>query len=122
MTFQCLCCLQGGYALTLTLPESDRYFDDKLDILERNGLGSSATFNIVRGEDPPVEMMGFLRLMQLQGEQMVCKWLVEAARALSLASGKAACFKRRCGVECYYMCCRQKDVLVAGVAGRVGSA
>lgn len=54
--------------MTLTLPESDRYFDDKLDILERNGLGSSATFNIVRGEDPPVEMMGFLRLMQLQGE------------------------------------------------------
>jgi hypothetical protein len=52
----------------LTLPESDRYFDDKLDILERNGLGASATFNIVRGEDPPYEMMGFLRLMQLQGE------------------------------------------------------
>jgi [ribulose-bisphosphate carboxylase]-lysine N-methyltransferase len=55
--------------LTLTLPESDRYFDDKLDILERNGLGVSATFNCVRGEDPPEEMMGFLRLMQLQGER-----------------------------------------------------
>lgn len=60
--------VQDGYALTLTLPESDRYYDDKLDILERNGLGGSATFNIIRGEDPPMEMMAFLRLMQLQSE------------------------------------------------------
>jgi len=59
---------QGGYSLTLTLPESDRYYADKLDILERNGLSASATFNIVRGQDPSDEMMGFLRLMQLQGE------------------------------------------------------
>lgn len=60
---------QGGYSLTLTIPESDRYYDDKCDILERNvGLGPTATFNIVRGEDPPQEMMAFLRLMQLQGE------------------------------------------------------
>jgi hypothetical protein len=60
--------IQGGYALTLTLPESDRYYDDKLDILERNGLGPSATFNIIRGEDPPMELMAFVRLLQLQSE------------------------------------------------------
>jgi hypothetical protein len=58
---------QGGYTLTLTLPESDRYFDDKADILERAGLGTSASFSIMRGQEPPREMMGFLRLMQLQG-------------------------------------------------------
>jgi hypothetical protein len=63
---------QGGYSLTLTLPEGDQYYDDKLDILERHGLGASASFNITRGEDPTPEMMGFLRLMQLQGEGGGC--------------------------------------------------
>ncbi|WIA29476.1 hypothetical protein OEZ86_011977 [Tetradesmus obliquus] len=58
---------KGGYSLTLTLPEDDRYFADKADILERNGLGASATFGLVRGQEPSLEMMGFLRLMQLSG-------------------------------------------------------
>jgi hypothetical protein len=61
------CDVQGGYSLTLTLPEDDRYFADKLDILERNGLGASASFSLVRGQEPTPEMMGVLRLMQLNG-------------------------------------------------------
>eukprot|EP00882_Tetradesmus_deserticola_P024104 GHRQ01026330.1.p1 GENE.GHRQ01026330.1~~GHRQ01026330.1.p1 ORF type:complete len:451 (+),score=161.10 GHRQ01026330.1:119-1471(+) len=58
---------KAGYSLTLTLPEDDRYYADKLDILERNGLGGSASFSLLRGEEPAPEMMGFLRLMQLSG-------------------------------------------------------
>lgn len=60
---------QGGYSLTLTLPEEDRYYGEKLDVLERNGLGASSTFALVRGQEPPEEMMAFLRLMQLSGER-----------------------------------------------------
>jgi [ribulose-bisphosphate carboxylase]-lysine N-methyltransferase len=59
--------VQGGYSLSLTLPEDDRYYADKLDILERNRLGASASFSLVRGQEPTPEMMGFLRLMQLNG-------------------------------------------------------
>eukprot|EP00878_Enallax_costatus_P025987 GHUV01027854.1.p1 GENE.GHUV01027854.1~~GHUV01027854.1.p1 ORF type:complete len:212 (+),score=73.42 GHUV01027854.1:1025-1660(+) len=58
---------KGGYSLTLSLPEDDRYYADKLDILERNGLSGSSSFIIMRGQEPPMEMMGFLRLMQLSG-------------------------------------------------------
>lgn len=29
---------RGGYSLTLSIPETDRNFDDKMDILEINGL------------------------------------------------------------------------------------
>ncbi len=61
---------QAGYSLTLTLPDTDRYFDDKLDILERNGLGQSASFTLAAGMAPGEEMMGFLRLMQLSGEAL----------------------------------------------------
>jgi [ribulose-bisphosphate carboxylase]-lysine N-methyltransferase len=63
----CVRVVQGGYSLSLTLPEDDRYYADKLDILERNGLGASASFSLVRGQEPTPEMMGFLRLMQLNG-------------------------------------------------------
>lgn len=77
----CCCAPQGGYSLTLTLPEDDRYFADKADILERNGLGASATFGLVRGQEPSLEMMGFLRLMQLSGERV----FAALARLCSLA-------------------------------------
>eukprot|EP00879_Flechtneria_rotunda_P027161 GHRR01029036.1.p1 GENE.GHRR01029036.1~~GHRR01029036.1.p1 ORF type:complete len:413 (+),score=108.05 GHRR01029036.1:175-1413(+) len=60
---------KGGYNLTLTLPEEDRYYADKLDILERNSLAASSSFTLIRGQDPPEEMIGFLRLMQLGGQQ-----------------------------------------------------
>jgi len=56
-----------GYALTLTLPQADRNIDDKLDIAEQAGLGPSMTFTLSPGAPPPTEMMGYLRLMQLQG-------------------------------------------------------
>eukprot|EP00775_Hariotina_reticulata_P010446 gene10446-10604_t len=60
--------LKGGYNLTLTLPEDDRYYADKLDILERNGLSASSSFTLLRDQPPPAEMMGLLRLMQLTGQ------------------------------------------------------
>jgi hypothetical protein len=34
---------------------------------DRAGLGTSASFTITRGQEPPREMLGFLRLMQLSG-------------------------------------------------------
>jgi len=56
-----------GYSLTLSLPDTERYLDDKLDILEANGLAQSSTFALAPGGSPPEAMMGFLRLMQMQG-------------------------------------------------------
>lgn len=59
---------QGGYSLSLSLPEGDRYRDDKLDLLERSGFGGpTATFSVKKGEDPSEEMLAFLRLSQLSG-------------------------------------------------------
>lgn len=37
-----------GFALTLELPDGSDYFDDKVDILEINGLGQQATFALRR--------------------------------------------------------------------------
>ncbi|GLI66288.1 hypothetical protein VaNZ11_010049 [Volvox africanus] len=56
-----------GYSLTLTMPSSDRFIDDKLDILESNGLRQSMTYNLTPDEQPTTEMLAFLRLMQLKG-------------------------------------------------------
>ncbi|GBF89663.1 rubisco large subunit N-methyltransferase [Raphidocelis subcapitata] len=58
---------QGGYSLSLSVPDSDRYRDDKLDVLERNGLAGAGAFAIKKGEEPSREMLGFLRLTQLSG-------------------------------------------------------
>ena len=35
---------QPGYNLALSLPESDRFFDDKIDILESNQVAQSASY------------------------------------------------------------------------------
>ena len=63
---------QGGYTLTVSIPEGDRYRDDKLDVLERNGVAGGgsgvASFAIKKGEEPSEELLGFLRLAQLSGE------------------------------------------------------
>jgi hypothetical protein len=61
--------LQGGYTLSLSVPDTDRYRDDKLDILERNGLAGAMSFVVKKGEEPGEEMLGFLRLTQLAGER-----------------------------------------------------
>ncbi|GLC45357.1 hypothetical protein PLESTB_000313900 [Pleodorina starrii] len=57
---------KAGYSLTLTMPDSDRFIDDKLDILESNGLRQSMTYNLTPDEQPGAEMMAYLRLMELK--------------------------------------------------------
>jgi Rubisco LSMT substrate-binding len=54
--------------LTLTIEEDAKFFDDKLDILEGRGLAASASFPLMPDQEPPVEMMAFLRLKQLRSE------------------------------------------------------
>ncbi|EFJ49228.1 Rubisco large subunit N-methyltransferase [Volvox carteri f. nagariensis] len=56
-----------GYSLTLKMPDSDRFIDDKLDILESNDLPQSVVYNLTPDEQPTIEMLAFLRLMQLKG-------------------------------------------------------
>ena len=57
----------GTFALTVTLPSDDRFFDDKIDILEQAGLQESNEF-IVRSDNPPPEgMLATLRLVNIQG-------------------------------------------------------
>ncbi|KAG2485714.1 hypothetical protein HYH03_015598 [Edaphochlamys debaryana] len=55
-----------GYSLTLTLPNTDRFLDDKLDILETNGLSTTMTYPLTPSQQPGQEMMAFLRLFQLK--------------------------------------------------------
>lgn len=49
------------------MPTTDRYYDDKIDILELNGLSASQAFTLLPEQQPPLDMMAFLRLMQLSG-------------------------------------------------------
>lgn len=55
-----------GFQLTLSLDEDDPNYDDKLDVLEAEGLGGSATFHLSGGA-PPDAMLPFLRLVNLAG-------------------------------------------------------
>ncbi|KAF5833208.1 Rubisco large subunit N-methyltransferase [Dunaliella salina] len=59
---------QPGYALKLSLPAGDRNLDDKLDIVELRGMGPTQTHVLTPGGAPSEAMMGFLRLIQLQGQ------------------------------------------------------
>ncbi|KAK9868112.1 hypothetical protein WJX84_011104 [Apatococcus fuscideae] len=56
-----------GFLLPLELPEEDRNFDDKADIVELSGLGVSQQFTLSSQEDPSTELLAFLRLMNLRG-------------------------------------------------------
>lgn len=58
---------RNAYTLTLEIPESDLFFDDKLDIAETNGLGETAYFDIVLDRPFPPAMLPFLRLLVLGG-------------------------------------------------------
>lgn len=58
---------RNAYTLTLDIPESDPFFDDKLDVAETNGLGETAYFDIVLGRPFPPTMLPFLRLLALGG-------------------------------------------------------
>ena len=64
--------LQAGFLLTLSIPDDDRFLDDKLDILELNGLQQTSTFTLFPNKAPSQEMTAFLRLMNLQGEALPC--------------------------------------------------
>ncbi|XP_022156310.1 ribulose-1,5 bisphosphate carboxylase/oxygenase large subunit N-methyltransferase, chloroplastic [Momordica charantia] len=58
---------RNAYTLTLDIPESDPFFDDKLEVAETNGLGETAYFDIVLGRPFPPTMLPFLRLLALGG-------------------------------------------------------
>lgn len=60
--------LQPGYNLHLALPASDRYLDDKLDILENSAKLPVELDVVMRaGQPPSSDMMAYLRLKQLSG-------------------------------------------------------
>ncbi|KAK9918129.1 hypothetical protein WJX75_001458 [Coccomyxa subellipsoidea] len=59
---------QGGFILSLALPEDDKYYDDKADILELNGLSEAASFVLRANEEPSEQLLGFLRLLNLSGQ------------------------------------------------------
>ncbi|KAK9846178.1 hypothetical protein WJX84_006625, partial [Apatococcus fuscideae] len=57
----------AGFLLPLELPEEDRNFDDKADIVEINGLSVSEQFTLSVQEDPSTELLAYLRLLNLRG-------------------------------------------------------
>jgi [ribulose-bisphosphate carboxylase]-lysine N-methyltransferase len=57
----------GSFALTITLPEEDRFFDDKIDILELNGLQQANEFVIRAAGGAPEALLPTLRLVNIQG-------------------------------------------------------
>ena len=58
---------RDSLALTLEVSPEDRFVDDKVDILELNGLQCSMQFDLPRGQGPPDVMITFLRLSTLSG-------------------------------------------------------
>jgi [ribulose-bisphosphate carboxylase]-lysine N-methyltransferase len=59
--------VQGGFILSLALPEDDKFYDDKADILELNGLAEATSFTLRVNQEPPEQLLGFLRLINLSG-------------------------------------------------------
>lgn len=57
----------GSFALTVTLPEEERFYDDKIDILEQAGYQESNQFVLSAGSSPPPALLANLRLVNLQG-------------------------------------------------------
>ena len=57
----------GSFALTITLPEDDRFFDDKIDILEQSGLQQSSEFVLRATGGAPESLLPMLRLVNIQG-------------------------------------------------------
>ncbi|KAI5062087.1 hypothetical protein GOP47_0022626 [Adiantum capillus-veneris] len=55
------------FTLTLEISESDRFFGDKIDIAEFNGLSSTVYFDLVHEQELPDNMLPFLRLIALGG-------------------------------------------------------
>ena len=67
MMWQFVHTLQGGFLLSLDLSEEDRFYDDKADVLESNGLAESSSFILRPNEEPSEQLLGFLRLLNLSG-------------------------------------------------------
>lgn len=69
--------LQGGYFLQLEIPQADPYFDDKVDILElESGSSSGFRCDLLAQQDPPPELLAFLRLLNCSGSLcFVCRIL-----------------------------------------------
>lgn len=59
--------VRDSFMLTLEISESDRFFGDKIDIAELNGLSSSVYFDLVYDQELPDNMLPFLRLVALGG-------------------------------------------------------
>ncbi|CAA7395025.1 unnamed protein product [Spirodela intermedia] len=66
---------RDSYTLTLEIPESEAFLDDKLDIAESNGLGETAYFDIYLNQALPPLMLPYLRLIALEGSD---SFLLEA--------------------------------------------
>jgi len=58
---------QPGYLLQLSVPETDRFADDKLDVLGVAGLAAEPSFVLRPGRPPPDQLRTFLRLLNLGG-------------------------------------------------------
>jgi hypothetical protein len=58
---------QGAYLLTLSIPEGDINFGDKVDIVELVGLKEQWQFNLQGQTMPDADMLTYLRLIQMQG-------------------------------------------------------
>ena len=59
-----------SFELTLTLPDEDRYFGDKIDILELNGFAQSMDFTLTKSKDLDVDLLAFLRLLNLSESRL----------------------------------------------------
>lgn len=78
---------QASYALTLELSEADNNFDDKIDILELNGLQQASEF-VLRADAAPDEgLLPLLRLLNLQGAPSCWGRGQHAASAAGAAGG-----------------------------------
>lgn len=58
---------QPGYLLQLSVPETDRFVDDKLDVLEVAKLPASPQYALRPGAAPPPALLTYLRLLNLSG-------------------------------------------------------
>ncbi|KAL1207733.1 [Fructose-bisphosphate aldolase]-lysine N-methyltransferase [Cardamine amara subsp. amara] len=58
---------RNSYTLTMEIPESDPFIEDKLDIAETNGMTETGYFDIVEGQTLPAGMLQYLRLVALGG-------------------------------------------------------
>ena len=60
---------QPGYLLTLSLPseDDDKCYYDKLDIVETQKMSENESFVLQTGQQPPDDMLAYLRLMNIGG-------------------------------------------------------